>query len=362
MANEEQLSILKQGVNVWNKWREENQHASIDLYGADLMHSNCSKANLSGTNLTGSYLTGANLTDANLYKASLDDAAFDNAILTGADLSAAHLWGVDLSRADLVSAKLLGADLRRAIINQCNFSKAKVAFTVLGNLDLSQCIGLEDVNHYGPSNISTDTFALSKGKIPEVFLRGCGLSDWEIEETKLYNPDLSNNEIDKILYRIHDLRANQALQISSLFVSYSHGDSTFVDKLESQLNTKSIRFWRDIHDMKAGRIETQIDQAINQNRTVLLILSQNSIKSDWVEHEVRTARELEKGAGRDVLCPIALDDSWKSSHWPKRIMEQIMEYNILDFSAWEDDVKFEGMFRKLIDGLELFYKDKSHGK
>lgn len=42
--------------------------------------------------------------------------------------------------------------------------------------------------------------------------------------------------------------------------------------------------------------------------------------------------------------------------WPKRIMEQIMEYNILDFSEWEDDVKFEGMFSKLIDGLELFYK------
>jgi hypothetical protein len=55
---------------------------------------------------------------------------------------------------------------------------------------------------------------------------------------------------------------------------------------------------------------------------------------------------------RDVLCPVALDDGWKSSRWPKRIME----YNILDFSEWEDDVKFEGMFRKLADGLELFYK------
>ena len=44
------------------------------------------------------------------------------------------------------------------------------------------------------------------------------------------------------------------------------------------------------------------------------------------------------------------------SPWPKRVMEQVMEYNILDFSEWEDDVKFEGMFRRLIDGLELFYK------
>jgi len=37
-------------------------------------------------------------------------------------------------------------------------------------------------------------------------------------------------------------------------------------------------------------------------------------------------------------------------------MEQGMEYKILDFSAWEDDWKFENMFRKLIEGLELFYK------
>ena len=37
-------------------------------------------------------------------------------------------------------------------------------------------------------------------------------------------------------------------------------------------------------------------------------------------------------------------------------MEQIMEYNILDFSDWRDDSKFDGMFRKLIGGLQLFYK------
>jgi hypothetical protein len=33
-----------------------------------------------------------------------------------------------------------------------------------------------------------------------------------------------------------------------------------------------------------------------------------------------------------------------------------MEYNILDFSEWRDDQKFDNKFRRLIDGLELFYK------
>jgi len=37
-------------------------------------------------------------------------------------------------------------------------------------------------------------------------------------------------------------------------------------------------------------------------------------------------------------------------------MEQVMEYNILDFSKGEDDGEFGKLFRKLINGLELFYK------
>jgi hypothetical protein len=41
MANQEQLAILKQGVEVWNKWRDSNllteiKGSGIDLSGADL--------------------------------------------------------------------------------------------------------------------------------------------------------------------------------------------------------------------------------------------------------------------------------------------------------------------------------------
>jgi hypothetical protein len=63
-----------------------------------------------------------------------------------------------------------------------------------------------------------------------------------------------------------NLRANQAVQISPLFISYSHADSMFVEKLENHLNNKGIRFWRDVHDMKSGRIETQIDRAIRKTQ------------------------------------------------------------------------------------------------
>ena len=73
--------------------------------------------------------------------------------------------------------------------------------------------------------------------------------------------------------------------------------------------------------------------------------------------EARSARELEKELGRDVLCPVALDYAWKDCKWPAMLREQIMEYNILDFSKWEDEEEFGKMFRKVVDGLDLFYKE-----
>ena len=366
MANEEQLEILNKGIETWNKWREDSPDVEIDLTLADLMG-----ANLADANLKGADLAGADLTDSNLARADLTGADLIRAVLTGAVLRGTDLMGANLSDVDFRNTNLMFTDLRRANLTEtdlkeanltgaylmgANLSNSYMGDTILGNNNLSLSFGLDTIFHLGPSRISTDTIRESKGRIPVDFLRGCGLSDLEIEYAKLYNPDMSNEEINKILYKIYDLRANQPLQFSSLFISYSHADSAFVEKVEQQLNANGIRFWRDVHHATSGRLEKQIDRAIRHNPTVLVILSENSINSDWVQHEVRTARELEKETGRDVLCPVALDDSWKDSHWPKRVMEQVTEYNILDFSEWEDNAEFGKLFKKLIDGLELFYK------
>ena len=48
MANEEQLSILRQGVEVWNEWREENPNVKINLSNADLSRINLSKVDPKG--------------------------------------------------------------------------------------------------------------------------------------------------------------------------------------------------------------------------------------------------------------------------------------------------------------------------
>src|SRR5207344_2362243 len=59
MANDEHVALLKQGVDAWNAWREENPDIRPDLSGADLGGANLGGANLSGADLSGADLTGA---------------------------------------------------------------------------------------------------------------------------------------------------------------------------------------------------------------------------------------------------------------------------------------------------------------
>lgn len=187
------------------------------------------------------------------------------------------------------------------------------------------------------------------------FLRGCGLKDWEIESAKLYDPSLTPNEIAEIQHAVARLRADKPLQKHNVFISYSTTDSPFVDALESKLNGAGIHFWRDIHDAVAGRLDQNIERGIRQNPIVLLVLSEHSTQSDWVEHEVTLATQLKHEIKHDVLCPIALDDAWKTCDWNAPLRTQIMKYTILDFSQWQDSKAFDDAFRKIKTGLDLFY-------
>lgn len=336
------------------------------LQHVDFNQANLVNANLQNSNLTEANLIGSDMREANLSGVDLRGAKVSRADLSMTDLRYSNLQGLDLQDIPLYRANLEGVNLNNALLIRTNLSEANLRYanlseaqmggTIFADNDLSFTKGLDTVVHVSPSTIGVDTLNNSGGRVPDAFLKGCGLSDWEIEDAKLRQRHLSYKDINDILYKIYDLRAHQAIQINPLFISYNHADSPFVDKMEQYLNAQGIRFWRDIHHATAGRLERQIDHAIRVNPTVLLILSNQSVKSDWVQHEARLARKLELESGRDILCPIALDDSWKSCKWPERLREQIMEYNILDFSDWYEESSFRQKFRRLISGLDMFYR------
>ena len=64
MANAEQLAVLKQGVEAWNEWRQQNPHIAMDL----------SKANLREANLRADHLFKGGSSSLNLREANLIEA------------------------------------------------------------------------------------------------------------------------------------------------------------------------------------------------------------------------------------------------------------------------------------------------
>jgi len=117
MANEEHLKLIKQGVQVWNEWRQENPHIAVNLFRA---------------NLEGLYLAGVDLRHADLRRAELS-----RSFLRHADLSDACLLGANLSQSDLKRAILQRAILRDANLSGADLSQANLSLTYLSDANLS---------------------------------------------------------------------------------------------------------------------------------------------------------------------------------------------------------------------------------
>ena len=228
---------------------------------------------------------------------NLNGANLSGADLRGADLNGAILRRVNLRRADLIEADLRGADLNGADLFKTIFIDA--------NLTAAQ--GLEICDHAGPSTLDHRTL-LRSGGLPEVFLRGCGWPD----ELIAVVPALLQNPI----------------QFYSCFISYSSQDEDFAKRLHADLQAHGVRCWFAPEDMKIGdRLRVRIDESIRLHDKLLLILSEHSMASQWVEQEVETAMEREEKQGGTVLFPIRIDDAVMGSQagWAHLIRRWIGE-------------------------------------
>jgi len=344
MADRKQLQILKRGVRDWNEWRNKEQ--GVPQRRMPLIH-----VDLSGADLRRADLTEADLTDANLSGADISGAILRGTRLRGANLSFANLSKVDLRgaffiRTFLLEANLKGANLgqtnfRGAYLDRANFSEARTDRTYFENVDLSTAKGLETITHSGPSTIGVDTIYRSKGKIPSEFLRGAGVAENFIEY-------------------MHSL-VESALEYYSCFISYSGKDHEFASRIHDDLQANGVRCWFAPHRVQAGKkLYEQIDTAIQLHERLLLILSPDSIKSEWVKTEIAEARKREIKEGNRVLFPIKFNipfdelQEWKcfDADRGKDSAREIREYYIPDFARLNDHNNYHEEFRKLLRDLK----------
>ncbi|MBX3084618.1 MAG: pentapeptide repeat-containing protein [Anaerolineae bacterium] len=192
MADEDQLGILKQGVEVWNEWRIRNHTTYVDLYDADLSGSDLSGSDLSGSDLGNANLSEANLRGANLSRAILRGVSLSRADLSGANLSEAILRRANLSRADLSEANLLRANLNdanlsEANLNDANLSNANLSDANLSGADLSDAdLSSTSLNSADLSEANLSRANLSKASLSKADLSGASLSKADLSGAHLY--------------------------------------------------------------------------------------------------------------------------------------------------------------------------------
>jgi len=320
MADSEHFNILTSGVEAWNQWRKEKAEIIPDIVNVDLRRRDRSGVNLSGVSLAGTSLCGA-----------------------------------DLRRADLRETDLRRANLSLAHLGDSNLAEARFGYTTFADNDLSLAKELERAQHFPLSTIGIDTIHKSKGNIPQAFLRGCGVPE------------------DFIVY-MRSL-VGKAIDFYSCFVSYSSKDASFAERLHADLQQKGVRYWFAPEDLKIGdKFRPRIDESIRIYDKLVVILSEESIRSPWVEEEVEAAIEKERkgpgygirdtghGEGPDapekerkpgdtVLFPITLDDAIMETDQPWASNLRGTRH-IGDFRAWKDHDLFQKSFDRLLRDLK----------
>jgi TIR domain len=188
--------------------------------------------------------------------------------------------------------------------------------------------GLDKVRHDGPSIIGIDTIYRSGGHIPEAFLRDAGVPE-------------------NFITYMRSLVASP-IEFYSCFISYSSKDHDFAERLHADLQTSGVRCWFAAEDLKIGdKFRTRIQESIRIYDKLMVVLTENSIQSPWVEEEVEAALEKERMQGKLMLFPIRLDDTVMDTD--RALAASIRQTrHIGDFSRWKDCDAYKKSFERLL--------------
>ena len=130
-------------------------------------------------------------------------------------------------------------------------------------------------------------------------------------------------------------------RVATVFISYSHADSQFVDWLADKLKASGVDVWIDKWMIKVGDSITQkINEGISDSDFLIVVLSRVSVNSNWVREELNAAtiRNIEEEKHAFIL-PVLIEDC--------NIPTLLQHRKYADF---KDDP--EQVFRELLEAIQ----------
>jgi TIR domain len=94
-----------------------------------------------------------------------------------------------------------------------------------------------------------------------------------------------------------------------VFISYSHANAEFAEKLAFQLVNARAQVWIDRWELNVGdSLLRRIEEAVTGASALVVVLSQSSVSSEWCRKELTAGlvRELEEK--RVVVMPVLLEN------------------------------------------------------
>ena len=96
-------------------------------------------------------------------------------------------------------------------------------------------------------------------------------------------------------------------QFVSTFLSHSSQDSALAEAVADRLGRRGVVAWLDKNELlEMGSLSTALKQAVQQQATLTIFLSDASLSSKWCEEELKWAIEAQEGT--DHLLPVYIGD------------------------------------------------------
>ena len=134
-------------------------------------------------------------------------------------------------------------------------------------------------------------------------------------------------------------------KVGDIFISYSHKDRKFVEKLIRDMRAKHFNVIYDEDVVKIGdNIKETILANIKKADLVIVVISNNALASDFSKQEMRDAIENKK-----KILPIVIDDNVE-------IPTELLKIRYADFSKeYEENLK--QLIKSLISSLKERHQD-----